>query len=148
MAAIRHGLTFNAASDAYPVWSPDGRQIAFQSDRAGNDEIYVMNADGSSQRNLSHHPGYDAFPDWHPDGERIAFASDRQGGKNRDIFVMDTDGNNVQQITDLYAFPILQDRSGRLKERGLLLMQILIRQDKVRGRFHIVNADGSHPLAA
>ena len=132
-------LTFNAASDAYPVWSPNGRQIAFQSDRDGNDEIYVMNADGSSQRNLSHHPGYDAFPDWHPDGERIAFASDRQGGKNRDIFVMDTDGNNVQQITDLF-FPIAS--KPKWSPEGTRIA-FEAGSDKVR-QIHIVNADGSH----
>ena len=132
-------LTFNPASDTYPTWSPDGRQIVFHSDRAGNDEIYVMNADGSSQRNLTHHPGYDAFPDWHPDGERIAFASDRESGKNRDIFVMDTDGNNVQQITDLF-FPVASkpkwspDGTRIAFEAG---------SDKVR-QIYIVNADGSH----
>lgn len=99
-------LTFNEASDTYPVWSPDGRQIVFQSDRDGNDEIYVTNADGRNQRNLTRHPARDAFPDWHPDGARIVFASDREGGKKHytNIFVMDTDGGNVQQITDLYAF--------------------------------------------
>ena len=132
-------LTFNEASDTYPVWSPDGRQIAFQSDRAENDEIYVMNADGSSQRNLSHHPGYDAFPDWHPDGERIAFVSDRQGGKNRDIFVMDTDGNNVQQITDLF-FPIAS--KPKWSPEGTRIA-FEAGSDKVR-QIHIVNADGSH----
>ena len=132
-------LTFNAVSDVYPVWSPDGRQIAFHSDRDGNDEIYVMNADGSSQRNLTHHPGYDAFPDWHPDGERIAFVSDRQGGKNRDIFVMDTDGNNVQQITDLF-FPIAS--KPKWSPEGARIA-FEAGSDKVR-QIHIANADGSH----
>ena len=132
-------LTFNEASDTYPVWSPDGRQIAFHSNRAGNDEIYVMNADGSSQRNLTHHPGYDAFPDWHPDGERIAFASDRQGGKNHDIFVMDTDGNNVQQITDLF-FPVAS--KPKWSPEGTRIA-FEAGSDKVR-QIYIVNADGSH----
>ncbi len=132
-------LTFNPASDVYPTWSPDGRQIAFHSDRAGNDEIYVMNADGSSQRNLTHHPGYDAFPDWHPDGERIAFASDREGGKKHDIFVMDTDGNNVQQITDLF-FPVAS--KPKWSPNGTRIA-FEAGNDKVR-QIYIVNADGSH----
>ena len=42
--------------DGHPVWSPDGRTIAFTSDRDGNAEIYVMNADGSDQRNVSQSP--------------------------------------------------------------------------------------------
>ena len=43
-------LTNNAASDAYPVFSPDGQKIAFTSTRDGNSEIYVMNADGTARR--------------------------------------------------------------------------------------------------
>jgi Tol biopolymer transport system component len=44
---------------AEPLWSPDGRKIAFRSQRDGNFEIYVMNADGSGQRNLSRSPAED-----------------------------------------------------------------------------------------
>ena len=40
-----------------PAWSPDGRKIVFFSDRDGNGEIYVMNADGSEQRNPTRNPG-------------------------------------------------------------------------------------------
>lgn len=48
-------LTRNPAIDGFPVWSPNGRQIAFVSDRDGNGytEIYVMNADGSNQTYLA-----------------------------------------------------------------------------------------------
>ena len=53
---------------AAPAWSPDGRKIAFVSDRDGNSEVYVMNADGSGQRSLTRNPAYDADPAWSPDG--------------------------------------------------------------------------------
>ncbi|MBD0326251.1 MAG: PD40 domain-containing protein, partial [Pyrinomonadaceae bacterium] len=46
-------LTFNAALDADPAWSPDGTRLVFVSTRDGNEEIYVMNADGSSQTRLT-----------------------------------------------------------------------------------------------
>ena len=93
-------LTFHAAGDGGPAWSPNGQQIAFHTMRDGNLEVYVMDADGTNQRNLTRHLGSDGFPDWHPNGDRIAFDSDR-GGKRVNIYVMDTDGLNVQQITQL-----------------------------------------------
>jgi len=46
------------------TWSPDGEKIAFTSDRDGNEEIYVMNADGSNQKNLTNNPCNDRDPDW------------------------------------------------------------------------------------
>ena len=98
-------LTFNEASDAYPTWSPNGRQIAFASAREGNDEIYVINADGMNPRNLTNHPEYDSFPAWSPDGTQIAFVSSRNRDEKhyRNIFVMNADGSHVKQITDSYA---------------------------------------------
>ena len=59
-------LTDNDAFDAYPAWSPDGTKIAFDSERDGNWEIYVMNADGTGQTNLTNDPAYDSEPDWSP----------------------------------------------------------------------------------
>ena len=91
-------LTFNAVSDAYPVWSPDGRQIAFHSNRDGNDEIYVMNADGRNQRNLTNHPASDSFADWSPDGSRIIFSSNRKVEGLPNLFVVDSDGTDVESL--------------------------------------------------
>ena len=72
-------LTNHPAADTYPAWSPDGRQIAFSSDRNGNLEIYVMNADGTNPIKLTNHPAVDRVPDWSPDGMRIAFSTNRDG---------------------------------------------------------------------
>jgi TolB protein len=58
-------LTNHPASDGKPTWSPDGRQLAFASNRDGNDEIYVMNADGTGLVNLTNHPAQDDQPAWH-----------------------------------------------------------------------------------
>ena len=57
-------LTDNPAFDRSPVWSPDGKRIAFVSDRDMNMEIYVMNADGSGQANLTNDPAHDTSPAW------------------------------------------------------------------------------------
>ena len=93
-------LTFNEASDTYPVWSPDGRQIVFHSNRDGNNEIYVMDADGTNQRNLTNHPASDSFADWSPDGSRIIFSSKRkvEGIRPINLFMMDSDGTDVEQL--------------------------------------------------
>ena len=50
----QRNLTRNPGNDYAGVWSPDGRKIAFVSNRDGDAEIYVMNADGSGQRRLTH----------------------------------------------------------------------------------------------
>ncbi len=57
-------VTKNLTGDFNPTWSPDGRMIAFQSDRDGNSEIYVMDADGSGQTRITDDPGEDLVPDW------------------------------------------------------------------------------------
>src|SRR5689334_6907618 len=60
--------------------------IAFQSNRDGNKEIYVMNGAGSDLRNLTDNPADDDAPFWSPDGKRIAFQSTRDG--NSEVYVM------------------------------------------------------------
>ncbi len=56
-------LTRNSRSEN-PVWSPDGKHIAFQTSRDGNFEVYVMNADGSNPRRLTNHTDWDGWPSW------------------------------------------------------------------------------------
>jgi len=81
-----------------PVWSPDGQQIAFVSLRDGDDEIFVVNVNGSDLRQLTDNSDSDREPAWSSDGQQLAFMSDRDG--DMEIFVMNADGSNVRQLTD------------------------------------------------
>ena len=72
-------------------------QIAFVSDRDGNDEIYVMDADGRNPRNLTKNRHEDGSPSWSPNSRRVAFDSKRDG--NWEIYVMNANGGNPQHLT-------------------------------------------------
>ena len=82
-----------------PAWSPDGRRIAFTSDRdSENGNVYVMNADGSGVEQLTDNEYGDWVPTWSPDGRRIAYVSRRDW--DYEIYVMNADGTAVVQLTD------------------------------------------------
>lgn len=66
-------ITTNPAADRMPALSPDGRSIAFLSDRDGDLELFVMNRDGSDQRQLTFNEVAEIHPYWTPDGTRIIF---------------------------------------------------------------------------
>ena len=96
-------LTHNGGGAVFaPAWAPDGRKIAFVSPGNGamEMEIYVMNADGSTQnadrsrqRRLTRNTVADSDPVWSPDGRRIAFVSSWQ------LWVMNADGSGQRRLT-------------------------------------------------
>lgn len=90
-------VTKTRGDDRYPTWSPDGRQIAFTSNRDGNWELYKMNADGSDQMRLTDNDVQDSIPAWSPDGQWIAFTTVRD--KNNMIFKIRPDGSDLTQVT-------------------------------------------------
>ncbi len=66
-------------AETNPEASPDGRRVAFMSQRDGNWEVYVVNLDGSGLQRLTHNAANDGLPTWSPDGRYLAFVSDRSG---------------------------------------------------------------------
>ena len=97
--------------DNFPLWSPRGDLIMFSRQAEGDYEIYTIKPDGTGLKRLTHVRGNDAHMAWSPDGEHIVFASTRMGFKDEmtytdapqpygEIFVMRSDGTDVQQLTD------------------------------------------------
>ena len=101
------GGTAKRITDIYndarqPVWSPDGKWIAFFAYRDGGYDIWAIAPDGSNQHKLTWGPFDDREPAWSHDGTRIAFASDRGSplGSSYNIWVLDVSSGDVRRITD------------------------------------------------
>ena len=93
-------LTNSASIDTSPSFSPDGRRIAFESDRGGRQQIYVMNADGSNVQRISFGNGSYSTPVWSPRGDLVAFTKRYKG--QFQIGVMQTDGSRERILADGY----------------------------------------------
>ena len=96
-----HAVTSIRGGQFDPSWSPDRKRLVFRDSRAGvnrNDEIYVVNADGTNARNLTHESANDWSPAWSPDGQTIVFASERFG--QLALWTMRSDGSDVRRLTD------------------------------------------------
>src|SRR4051812_7833991 len=85
-------LTVNRARDVYPRFSPDGKWIAFSSDRNGNLDVYVMPSTGGSVKQLTFHSSEDSVLNWSPDGRSILFSADRGEGFLPMLYTVSVDG--------------------------------------------------------
>ena len=85
--------------DLFPSWSHDGVRVVFTSRGDGvDDEIFIVNADGSSPVQLTDNDADDSIPRVSPDGAKILFISERDG--NAEIYVMDVDGSNQVNLSN------------------------------------------------
>jgi Tol biopolymer transport system component len=95
-------LTDTPGYDAEGSYSPDGKQIVFCSQRDGNLELWIMDADGANPRKLTNAPGcYNGGPFFSPDGKQVIFRADRQRKDELQIFVINADGTGERQLTDI-----------------------------------------------
>src|SRR5688572_16934087 len=121
-------------------------KIAFTSDRDGNREIYVMNADGTGQTRLTNNNIIDDHPTWSPDGRKIAFLSQSASGSFA-IFVMNPDGTGKTEITPVNYQPPSQwfgfdgwSMSWSPDGRQIVFSEVVSNADTLV----VVNADGSN----
>jgi tricorn protease len=80
---VAHRLSTPMGEESFPRFSPDGEHIAFTGNYDGNQDIYVMPADGGTPTRVTHHPDPDRMLDWYPDGNDILFATPMTSEKQR-----------------------------------------------------------------
>jgi Tol biopolymer transport system component len=169
---LAHAIAFKPMSGgpssgfgANPAWSPDGRKIAFMSNRDGTDDIFVVNADGSGLRNLTRSQLHDRTrswkgrehkrifwfatdgPMWSPDGQKIVFRSerDRPSALERaacrphcerdEISVINADGSGLRRLTRNWNY----DGAPVWSPDGRKILFVRFRDSDV----YVMNADGS-----
>jgi TolB protein len=101
-------LTNTSAHESYPVWSSDGKQIAFcastgvfnTQEALVTYEVYLMNTDGTNIRQLTNNNCYDGYPRWSPDNTRLVFNSDMHDNGQHEIYTMNIDGTNIKRVTN------------------------------------------------
>ena len=84
-------LTNHLADDRDPAWSPDGRRLAFASNRDGNWELYILEVATGALQRLTYTPGFEGAPTWSPDGAFLAFEAYTQESQDLDIYIISSD---------------------------------------------------------
>lgn len=123
-----------------PSWSPDGERIVFASDGDGDDEIYVINRDGSGLGQLTNNERIDTSPQFSPDGALIVFASDVESPGFTEIYTMTSNGTQVTRLTDHAGNSFAPTYS----PDGTLIAYLNDRGGD--GDVYIMDADGQRPF--
>jgi TolB protein len=144
-----NNISNNPADDLDPAWSPDGKQIAFVSNRVKNPsvttQVYIMNADGTGASQLTTGLGNARYPAWSPDGKQIAFAY--QFGTKSDIYLINADASGFKRITygaDLNLSPSWSPDGKMLAYSSAVWDE---NQKKyINHDIFTINADGTNPI--
>ena len=132
-------LTSHSGLDTDAAWSPDGRSIAYASDRSGNFDIWVQPVDGGGEpTQITTDAAGDWQPHWAPDGKRLVFRSERDGGG---LFVVSAQGGDLRRLTAFGYQPQWSPDGRRILFTASHLLVMSQRQ-----RFYTVNEAGGEPL--
>ena len=149
-------LTRDSGLNSSAAWSPDGKQIAFTSNRDSKSKIWVMNPDGSNQRLFPNPENtgtgvYGAQPAWSPDGSKILFTRSRtcRAGIAAAIYVMNADGSNSRVLTNDpndcggYSSPRWSPDGAKILASFSPEMKGIL---EPAPQIIVMNADGSNPI--
>lgn len=133
-------LLGQGTNNLHQAISPDGKRIAFESDRDGNSEIYLMDIDGANQIRLTHHEAVDSAPVWSVDGKKILFRSTRESDRHPwPYYAMNLDGSSPERVDDVDDYAeVFRDRSPDGTQ--YLLFK---RGEEKNTDIYLVNADGT-----
>ena len=115
-------LTTQASYEANPVWSPDGKQIAFASDRNGNFDLFIMPADGGTAQRLTYHSASEIPSAFTPDGKFVLFSASIQdpagsalfpSGAMTELYKVPAGGGRTEQVLATPAEWVCFDKSGK-----------------------------------
>jgi TolB protein len=133
-------LTTSAAFDACPTWSPNGKEIAFCSNRTGKYQIWLMHADGTGQRAITRGHDPALYPSFSPDGRKIAYSASSASPSQDNVFVVAISTGKVTRLTDAPGnddYPVFSP-DGRT-------IAFVSHRKVGPGQIWLMNADGSHP---
>ncbi len=94
----RRQITFHRGGSYAPRFAPDGSKLVYESNRSGDEEIWMLDLTTGAERQLTFDPAYDTAPDWSPDGRQVAFFSNRDGGPG--LWILNVDGGAPRRLTD------------------------------------------------
>ncbi len=107
-------ITDEQANDAQPVYSPDGNQIAFCSDRAGHWDIWVIDADGRNSRQITDNPLPELHPSWSPDGRRLVYCRVNPREGRGELWVAEIDNPGIKRLIGEGLFPSWSPQGNRI----------------------------------
>src|SRR5207302_10963800 len=105
IGGIARPVTMHEAHDILPVFSPDGRWLAFSSNRHGNYDVFVVPVQGGKPRRLTFDSATDFVQGWSPDGKQILFSSNRGIGfpGGQELYTVPVEGGRERQLTHVEA---------------------------------------------
>ena len=142
-------LTNNPAHDVNPIWSPDGKRIAFESDRTGLMQIFIMNADGSNLTQVTNNQAQHEFSVsdhslWSPNGSSLLFTEWEPSNEKWMLYVIGVDGQNktpLAEVPNSYTSPSWSP-DGQHVAFILTELQENLLESRERNNIYVVNADG------